>query len=101
MIYSEDLARSDRDSPSLRTAKILNIIANTLEHDIQMTYDIPENHSDGKMPVLDMKIWIEGNKVMYTFYKKGVSSQYTILKRSAISKSTKRNTFFMETLRRI
>ena len=101
MKYSAELAMSDTDSPSLRTAKILNMIANTLEHDIQMTFDIPENHSDGKMPVLYMKIWVDGNKILYTFYKKEVSSQYTILKRSAISESTKLNTCFMEALRRI
>ena len=64
MKYSAELAMSDTDSPSLRTAKILNMIANTLEHDIQMTFDIPENHSDGKMPVLDMEIWVDGIKIL-------------------------------------
>ena len=101
MKFSRDLALSDMDSPITRTAKILNKIANTLEVDIQMTFDVPDNHSDGKMPVLDLKIWIKNNQVMYTFYKKEVSSKYTILKRSALSNSTKQNTLFMEALRRI
>ena len=90
MKFSRDLALSDTDSTSIRTAKILNKIANTLEIDIQRTFDVPDNHSDGKMPVLDLKIWIKNNQVMYTFYKKEVSSKYTILKRSALSNSTKK-----------
>ena len=37
----------------------------------------------------------------YAFYKKKVSSEFTILSRSALSESTKVNTLFMETYRRI
>ena len=58
-------------------------------------------HSDTKMPVLDLKIWCEENKVMYTFYKKDISSKYTILKRSALSDNVKRDTCFMEAIRRV
>ena len=101
MKFDRDLANNDSDSPSVRTAKVLNLIANSLEPDIQLTFDVPEYHTDGKMPVLDMKIWVEGNKIRYTFYKKDVSSKFTIMKRSALSDSTKKNTLFMEALRRI
>ena len=101
MKFDSDLADSDNDSPSVRTAKVLNTIANSLESDIQLTFDVPEYHADGKMPVLDMKIWIQDNQIMFTFYKKDVSSKFTIMKRSALSENTKRNTLFMEALRRI
>ena len=46
-----------------------------------MTFDNPENHPDCKMPVLDLKIWINDNQVNYTFYKRDVSSRFKILKR--------------------
>ena len=61
---------------------MLQKIANTIEKDIQMTYDVPENHPDCRMPVLDMKIWVKDNVIYRTFYKKDVSSRYTVLKRS-------------------
>ena len=64
-----------------------------------MTFDIPDYHPDGKIPVLDLKIWIDNNQVRYTFYKKEESSRYKILKRSALSNSTKHDTCFMEALR--
>ena len=63
--------------------------------------DDPENHTDSMMTFLDLKIWIKGNQVRYMFYKKEVSFRYTILKRSALSKTTKHNTCFMEAFRRI
>ena len=66
-----------------------------------MTYDVPENHPDGRMPVLDMKIWVKDNVIYHTFYKKDVSSRYTVLKRSALSETTKKDTCFMEVIRRI
>ena len=51
MVFDPEKAKSDTDQPAVRTAKVLQEIANSLERDIQMTYDVPENHSDGKMPV--------------------------------------------------
>ena len=61
--------------------------------------DFPENHLDGGMQVLDIKVWINSNvrcpKVSHSFYKKPVSSPYTILKRSTFSESVKRSTIFL------
>ena len=50
MIYSKDLADKDTDEPDMRTAKILNQVANKLEPNIQMTFDVPSFHTDKKMP---------------------------------------------------
>ena len=48
-----------------------------------------------------MEILTENNTVRYAFFKKKGSSEFTILSRSALSESTKINTLFMETYRRI
>ena len=84
---------------------MLSEIANTINSNIQVTVDSPELNPDGKMPVLDLKIWIseyEGiPQISHTFYRKPVSSPYTILKRSAVSESVKRSTIFQEGLRRL
>ena len=41
------------------------------------------------------------NVIYHTFYKKDVSSKYTVLKRSALSETVKKDTCFMEAIRRI
>ena len=78
MEYDEVLAREDRDEPALRTAKVLQSIANTLESCIQVTFDTPESNSYREMPVLDLEVWVDSNEVKHTLYKKPVSSYYTI-----------------------
>ena len=66
---------------------------------------MPSNHPDGRMPVLDIKVWIgniDGKPVLpHSFFKKPVASKYTILARSAMGKGVKRNTLFQEALRRL
>ena len=84
---------------------ILREIADSIEQNIQFTTDIPNNHTDAKMPVLDLKVWMDVRdtypQILHTFYKKEVASKYTILERSAMSKGTKRSTLFQEALRRL
>ena len=89
-----------------RIAKTLTDIANILNPCIQFTWDSPELNSDNKLPVLDLKLWIEtdidGKQYMqFTFSKKPVASKFTILKRSALSYKTKKHTLFQEALRQI
>ena len=67
--------------------------------------DTPEKHMDARMPVLDLKVWInnqgETPRVSHTFFKKPVASQYVILKRSAVASKVKRTTLFQEAMRRL
>ena len=93
------LAREDDDEPAVRTAKLLQTITKTIEECIQVTFDTQESNSNRKMPVLDLEVWVDSNEVKHRFYKKPVSSDYTITERSALSNSTKNNTMFMECIR--
>ena len=34
-------------------------MANTIEPDIEVTADIPSENEEGKLPVLDLKMWVE------------------------------------------
>ena len=45
-------------------------------------------------------MWIQGNKVLYSFYKKPIATPYVNLYRSAITASTKRVSLFQEGIRR-
>jgi hypothetical protein len=91
-------------SNETHTFKVLQDIANSIN--IQMTVDVPGNHPDNRMPVLDLKVWVSHNAsgvpmVCHTFYKKPVSSPYSILSCSAMSASVKRHTLFQKALRRL
>ena len=70
MEYSEEIAKIDTDSPAIRTAKVLQDIANSIDECIRVTYDTPENNDSGKLPVLDLEVWVHNNVISHSFYKK-------------------------------
>ena len=41
-----------------RTMDIIQRIANSIEENIQVTYDVPSNYKDGKITILDVKAGI-------------------------------------------
>ena len=94
MEYKENVITNDSDEK--RTMKTLMEVADSIDQNIQFTTDSPENHIDGRMPVLDLKVWVSNGKLLHSFYKKEVASEYTILERSAMSMGTKRNTIFQK-----
>ena len=74
----------------LRIARVLFPIANTLEDDIQMTFNCPSMNSNGCMPVLDLQLWCEGGQILFSFFEKSMISQYVLLKDSALSWTVKK-----------
>ena len=46
--------------PDVRTSSVLEAIANTLNGDIQMESDVPSSHDSGRLPVLDLEMFITG-----------------------------------------
>ena len=51
--------------------KIVNEIANSIEDMIQLTTDFPSKYEDGKVPMLDLKVWMnKNNNIFYNFYEK-------------------------------
>ena len=49
--------------------EVIRDIANTVDEMIVMTFDVPSNYTDNKVPTLDVKVWVEdaGNEVFYEF----------------------------------
>ena len=47
--------------------KIIAEIANSIQEGIQVTVDWPENNDDDRMPVLDLKVWIEKSQKLLEF----------------------------------
>ena len=88
--------------PDVITARLLVSIANSIENesDIQMTYDTPSQNSSKMMPVLDLQVWCEENKLLFKFYEKPVSSQFVIHRDSALSWNVKKVSLAGEVCRR-
>ena len=79
----------------------LQLIANSLDSDIQLTVDTPSQNESGQLPVLDLGLSVVNNKICHTFYSKPMSSPYQIHFRSAMAKRTKRETLLQEGIRRL
>ena len=66
---------------------VIKEIANDIDPMIQMTVDNPSNYEDEKVPMLDVKVWVnkeDKNKVYYTFYEKPTKSAFVMSKKSAM-----------------
>ena len=75
-----------------------------MDDDIQMTFDCPSLNADGKMPVLDLKMWMDdidsAKVVKYSFYEKPMAAKVTVLKESALSWRVKKMALSGEVCRR-
>ena len=91
---------TDNDSPCIRTAKVLQKIANSIHREIQVTYDTPSLHENGRLPILDLSVWTENNSIYHSSYKKDVSFRLTEMKRSAMQISVKHHACLQECVRR-
>ena len=66
-----------------------------------MVSDVASDHENGRLPVLDLEVFVKDNKVEFSFFKKKCLSPFSIMYRSAINPRTKRNSLFQEGLRRL
>ena len=48
--------------------KIIRDVGNSIHESTQLEYDCPSLHADNKMPILDLKVWVnEQNTIMHEF----------------------------------
>ena len=86
------------------TMDIIQEIANSIDPMIQLTVETPCNFSDGKIPVLDVKVNVnneEDNRIDFEFFEKPTKNPRVILANSALSWSQKRTILTQECLRRL
>ena len=71
----------------IRTMRDMRIIANTICPIIQMTEDCPGLNQDGKLPILDLKVWVDSKvEIVYELYRKEMARRSLMLARSASRK---------------
>ena len=106
IIITQNSINEDEGEPDdKRTMQLLQTIANSIHPSIRMTIDYPSKYPDGKVPMLDVKMWIEEKEgrqqIVYEHYEKEMATKSVIHAASAIPKKTKRTVLTQEMLRRI
>ena len=79
----------------------LKAIADSILPGIKMEVDLPSNYDDGKLPILDMKVYMRDNFVVYEHYSKPMATKLVISARSAHSDQTKKSVHISECVRRM
>ena len=89
-------------------------IGDSIDNSIKLEIDYPSRHEDGKMPLLDVKVWMEEidskkessqeqkikkKAIRYEHYRKSMASRMTVHARSAIPENQKRNIITQEVIR--
>jgi hypothetical protein len=101
MIIRED--KTDEDSQCQideRSMREMKKMANSICPIIQMEEDYPSKNADKKLPILDLKVWVnDENIILYEFYRKSMSSRLVMMQRSAMPKSMKRSVLTQEAIR--
>ena len=91
------------DEKEKNTASLIKRVGDTIHKSIVLETDCPSNHPDKKLPILDLKVWLQESngrhKIMHEFYQKEVSSVATINARSTLPWKSKRTILVQDTLR--
>ncbi|CAB4014237.1 Hypothetical predicted protein, partial [Paramuricea clavata] len=103
-IYVINYGNMDTDE---RTMRLFQSVANSIHPSIEVEIDCPSQHHDGKLLILDLKVWIEKrnrdgsqseSRVLHEYYSKEISSAYVINARLALSWRSKRTILTQEVL---
>ena len=96
------VAEDEKVSDDERTMRIIKEIADSISENITVTYDIPSNHSDQKVPILDLKAGINSvGEIEFMFYKKPVASKFVTLRSAALSMQQKMSSLTQQCFTRL
>ena len=94
LIFNQEVVEEDRQiEDDKRTFNIIRQIGDQIHSSIKLEVDVPSNHDDRKIPILDLKVWVEEiqiedgstmKKIMHEFYMKEVSSKFVMNASSAM-----------------
>lgn len=103
VIMDENLRENEKHIPEdQRTFTIIKYIGENIHESIKLETDVPSNHDDQKLPLLDLKVYITHEeiendenigtttKIYHEYYMKEVSCKLVIHRNSALSISNKR-----------
>ena len=104
LVVSEETFHEDEGIPAdKRTMLLLQQIASYIHPSIRLTTDYPSNNADGKVPMLDAKMWFAlvnaRRQILYEHYEKPMCTKAVINAKSALPIQTKRTVLTQEMLR--
>ena len=98
-----DIRGGTNEEKEEETVDWMKNAGNTIHESIVLETDCPSNHQDRKLPILDLKVWLQETngrqKIMHEFYQKEVSSVAVISARSTLPWKTKRTILVQDTIR--
>ena len=74
-------------------------MASSINEMIQMTGDCPSLNNDGRMPLLNTKVWVEEGLLLYENYRKPMANPLMMLEMSAMPANMKRTVLTQEVVR--
>ena len=75
-------------------------IGDKIHGSIQLEADYPDKYEDKKVPILDLKVWVDkNNKVVHEYYSKPVASKAVVNSESAMPLKDRRTVLTQEILR--
>ena len=74
---------------------------NSIHPNLKFTMEIPEDFDNGKLPTLDTQVWLEGDRLMYSFYEKPMAAKTVMRRESALSENTKVSSLSQDLIRRL
>ena len=79
MVMLPHLVEEDMEvEPDLRTMREVVRMASSIHPMIQLTGDCPSKSNDGRMPLLNTKVWVEEGVLLYENYQKLVANPFTL-----------------------
>ena len=85
-----------------RTSLVIKDIANSVHPMIQMEEDYPSNHTDGKLPILDLACSMDDEGIIrFEHYEKPTANKSILSAKSALPMRQKRNIHINECVRRL
>ena len=100
MILHPHLVEEDLElEPDLRSMREVVRMGNSIYNMVQLTGDCPSGNQNGKMPLLNTEVWVEGEIVQYKDYRKPCSNPMVMLEMSAMPASIKRTALTQTVIR--
>ena len=100
LVTITDKEEEDKKVPDdVRTAKVVQEIANSICDFIEVEIDCPSMHVNKWLPILDLEVQVVKDTVVYRFYRKEMPNFRVIMADSAMPHKTKKTCLIQEVIR--
>ena len=85
-LFKIEIIHQNQIQATKRTAKVLVAMMNDVFDFMNFTTEIGEDFPDGKVPSLDINIWVEEGRILYEFFEKLMATNLMVEADSALSR---------------